>query len=204
MICQQRYLFWLNTGETPESLLDIAYQIAPELSILTREGNLRRRIGRYKLNIVNRVLLVFMWVRQYAHLDSLALLFDVSPQTVQALLYQGILVLWRHFKRSITWPSIREWNSMRNAWEQFPNALGCIDVTPHEICIPSTEPQRQFYSGHRHYHLLNTQLVCDNQGHIRFIQAGFVGSTHDALSFRLMEPIGPGMVLDFPADADIS
>lgn len=201
MISQQRYLFWLNTGETPESFLRITGQVAPQLSIITREGNLSRRIRRYKLSIVNRVLLVFMWARKYPHLDSLALLFDVSPQTVQALLYQGILVLWRYFRQIVTWPNIREWNSMRNTWDKFPNALGCIDVTPHEIYMPSTEQQRDFYSGHRHFHLLNTQQVCDNRGHIRFIQAGFLGSTHDALSFRLMEPIGPGMALDFPVGA---
>ena len=31
----------------------------------------------------------------------------------------------------------------------------------------------------------------DNMGHIRFLQAGFLGSIHDAVSFRLlvMEPL---------------
>ena len=85
---------------------------------------------------------------------------------------------------------------MRNIWPKFPNAVGCIDVTPHEILIPSIEPQRKFYSGHRHFHLLNTQMVYDNTGHIRFLQAGFLGSTHDSQSFRLMQPVGPGLGLD--------
>ena len=49
--------------------------------------------------------------------------------------------------------------------------------------------------------LLNTQLICDNQGHIRYLQAGFLGSTHDSLTFRFIEPIGPGLALDFPANA---
>lgn len=198
MIYQQRYLFWLNTGETPESFLDVTFQIAPHLLIITRHGNPRRRLARYKLNIVNWILIVFIWLRKYPHLDTLALLFNVSPQTVSALIYQGIIVLWRQFHSQVNWPIYREWNAMRNTWPKFPNTVGCIDVTPHEILIPSNEPQRNFYSGHRHFHLLNTQMICYNRGHIRFLQAGFLGSTHDSQSFRLIEPIGPGLALDVP------
>ena len=141
---------------------------------------------------------MFIWLRKYPHTHTLALLFDMSPQTVCALLYQGIIVLWRHFSAAVTWPNNREWNNMRNTWEHFPNAVGCIDVTPHEILIPSNEPQREFYSGHRHFHLLNTQMICDNAGRIPFLQAGFLGSTHDSQTFRLMAPIGPGLALDIP------
>lgn len=43
----------------------------------------------------------------------------------------------------------------------------------------------------------------DNMGHIRFLQAGFQGSMHDAVSFRLMEPIGPGRDLDLPPNAKL-
>ena len=38
-------------------------------------------------------------------------------------------------------------------------------------------------------------------GHIRFLQVGFLGSMHDAFSFRLMEPIAPGRNLDLPPNA---
>ena len=86
-------------------------------------------------------------------------------------------------------------------WEEFPNVVGAIDTTPHEIYRPLIEPQRPFYSGYRH--CMNTQLVMDNEGHIRFVQAGFLGSTHDAVSFRLMEPIGPGRNLDLPPNAKL-
>ena len=74
-------------------------------------------------------------------------------------------------------------------WEEFPNVVGVIDTTQHEIYRPLIEliePQRPFYKGYRHYHCMNTQLVMDSEGHIRFVQAGFLGSTHDAVSFRLM------------------
>ena len=50
---------------------------------------------------------------------------------------------------------------------------------------------------------MNTQLVMDNEGHIHFVQAGFLGSMHDAVSFRLMEPIGPGRNMDLPRNAKL-
>ena len=76
-------------------------------------------------------------------------------------------------------------------WPEFPNVVG------------ATEPQRPFYSGYLHYHCINTQLVMENEGHIRFVQAGFLGSTHDAVSFQIMEPIGPGRNLDFLPNAKL-
>lgn len=35
----------------------------------------------------------------------------------------------------------------------------------------------------------------DNEGHLRFIQAGFLGSTHDSTAYRLMTPVGHGRQL---------
>ena len=76
-------------------------------------------------------------------------------------------------------------------WPEFPNVVGAIDSTPHQIYRPYQKLKAPFYSGHRHYHCINTQLVIDNDRNIRFVQAGFLGITHDATSYRLMEPIGP-------------
>ena len=87
LIRRQQSLFWLNTGETVESFLEIVYQTAPRFLMLTRRGNPRQRMGRFKLDVVNRILLVFIWLRKYPHLNTLALIFDASPQTVCSLLY---------------------------------------------------------------------------------------------------------------------
>ena len=76
--------------------------------------------------------------------------------------------------------------------------MGCIDGTPHEVYRPLTEPQREFFSGHRHYQLMNTQLIMDNLGNIVFLQAGFLGSMNDAGNFHMMERIGPGADNDMP------
>ena len=198
MYRRHRYLFWLNTGELPETLDQLVSDVTPELRRRNREGNLRQRQRRGKLNLKNQVLLVMIWLRKYPYLDSLALLFDISIQTVSAIIYHVIPVLWRYFQSQVTWPTLAEWNAMRRAWPMFPNAVGCIDGTPHKIYRPEQEPQREFYSGHRHFHLMSTQIITDNENNIRFLQAGFVGSMVDSTTYRLMTPVGPGKALDLP------
>ena len=93
-----------------------------------------------------------------------------------------------------------EWNFLWGNWRYFPNAVGCIDGTPHEIYRPQIEPQQDLFSGHRHYHILNTQLIVGNVGNIVFLQAGFLRSPNDAGNFNLMERIGPGTNYDMPPD----
>lgn len=199
MIESQRYLFWLNTGELPETLTQIAQDISHNLSRWNRNGNLRQRRRRSKLNSVNQVLLTVMWLRQYNCINTLALMFDISPSTVSATIHRVIPILWRYFHNQVTWPTMAEWNALRGNWHSFPNAVGCIDGTPHEIYRPEAEPQGEFYSGHRHYHLMNTQLIVDNLGNIVFLQAGFLGAMNDAGNFNLMQRVGPGTRYDMPA-----
>ncbi len=176
----QRYLFWLNTGELPETLANITAEISFALERLNRRGRLRRRWRMCKLSPINRVLLTMLWLRKYPCVDTLALLFDISPSTVSAIIHRIVPVLWHFFRNQVTWPSVAEWENMRGNWRSFPDAVGCIDGTPHEIYRPETEPQENFYSGHRHYHLMNTQLIVDNIGNIVFLQAGFLGAMNDA------------------------
>lgn len=153
------------------------------------------------MNCVNKVLLTFMWLRKYPCIDTLALIFDVSPSTVSAIIHRVVPVLWRFFENQVSWPSIAEWNALRGIWPSFPDAVGCIDGTPHEIYRPEVEPQWEFCSGHRHYHLMNTQLIVDSLGSIVFLQAGFLGSMNDAGNFHLMARIGPGTNYDMPHGA---
>lgn len=197
MISNQPWLFWRNTGETPRSFLRLVADVSPIIFRLTVRGGQRIRQRRQKINIMNQILLVLMWLRKYPHSDNLALWFDIDPSSVVRIIHRVVPELWQYFSNQITWPNAQEWINLRGNWPDFPNTVGAIDSTPHEIYCPSTEPQRLFYSGHRHYHCMHTQLVVDNQGHLRFVQAGFLGSTHDARSYRLMVPVNlpPGLNL---------
>ena len=195
----QRHLFWLNTGELPETMAHITAGISVELSRLNIRGRMRQRRRNTKISNINKVLLVFLWLRKYLCLDTLALMFDISPSTISSMIDRVVPILWRYFQDQVYWPGLADWNSLRGNWRYFPNAVGCIDGTPHEIYRPQVEDQREFFSGHRHYHIMNTQLIVDNNGNIVFLQAGFPGSLNDAANYNLMTNIGPGTHYDMPA-----
>jgi len=163
---------------------------------LTTEGQPHIRQRSQQISITNQVLLVLIWLRKYLHVESLALWFDVDPSTLVRIIHRALPELWRYFHNQIQWPNIVEWNALMGNWSEFPHTVGAIDTTPHEIYRPHTEPQRLYYSAHRHYHCMHTQLIIDNEGHLRFVQDGFLGSTHDATSYRLMTPVGAGQALE--------
>ena len=159
MISNQPWLFWRNTGETITSFLQLVNDMSPVLLRLTVHGQRRMRQRRSKINITNQILLVLIWLRKYPHCDNLALWFDIDPSSVVRIIYKIVPELWQYFSNQVRWPNPQEWMNLRGNWPEFPNAVGSIDSTPHEIYCPLTEPQRLFYSGHRHYHCMNTQLV---------------------------------------------
>ena len=78
----QRHLFWLNTGELPETPDDIVFTWTPVLNRLNWRGGMRRRRRGGKLNNTNNVLSTFLWLRKYSCIDTLAFFFDVSRSTV--------------------------------------------------------------------------------------------------------------------------
>jgi hypothetical protein len=127
----QRYLFWLNTGELPKTMIYVFTRILPALSRLNRRGRPRQRRRNSKLSNINKVLLTFIWLRKYPCLDTLSLIFDVSPPTVTSIIYSVIPIMWRYFRNQVSWPNLEEWNALRGTdWHYFPDAVGCIDGTP--------------------------------------------------------------------------
>jgi len=104
--------------------------------------------------------------------DTLSLWFDIDPSSVVRVIYKLVPELWRYLWNQIRWPNLHEWANLMGNWPELPNAVGAIDTTPHEIYRPLTKPQRPFYSGYRHYHCMNAQLVMENEGQIRFVQPG--------------------------------
>jgi hypothetical protein len=87
---------------------------------------------------------------------------------------------------------------MRGVWSKLPFALGAIDCTSHEIYRPGNEPQEQYYSGHRCYHAIHTQIIVDVHGDIRYVESGFLGHANDAQQFGLMRQVGNDLL--FPEE----
>ena len=95
-------------------------------------------------------------------------------------------------KACLVWPTVAEWQVMRETWAKLPSAVGAIDGTSHRIYRPEVE----HYSGHRHFHCIHTHVVVDVHGTIRYIESGYQGHLNDAQQYALMQEIGTG--LQFP------
>lgn len=145
----------------------------------------------------NKLLMTLIWLRSYPTFQHLSLIFDVSLTLVHKAIHEIWPILHQHFKSIITWPSIEEWESMTGCWPELEEAVGAIDGTSHRIYRP-TENQALFYSGHRHIHCVHTQVIIDTSKKIRYLKSGFLGHNNDAMTYRLIDSIGPDEILPFP------
>lgn len=145
-IAEQRYTFFEVTGETPETFIQL-------VNILNL--NVRRP---HSLSVINRILLVIVWLRSYPCFTLLSSIFNVSVTTVNDEIHFILPILLQRLNFYMTWPTINEWRDLRNNWPEIPMAVGAIDGTSHEIYRPMTEPQQMYYSGHRNYHAITRKL----------------------------------------------
>lgn len=186
VLAQNRRLFYDTTSETPETFLCLVNSV--ELPDSDDRTSLSKR---------NRFLLVFIWLRTYPLYCTLVSQFGVSISTVKREVRRLTSVLEAKLRHYLQWPSDQDWRSLRGNWRRVPCAVGSIDGTSHEIYRP-VHNQERYYSGHRNYHCLHTQVVIDNLGIIRFVETGFYGRLNDAQQFTLMTRIGDQ--LPFPED----
>ena len=114
------------------------------------------------------------------------------------LIYICLPIFEEYFGSFVRWPTLNEWLELRGEWQKLPLVIGAIDGTSSEIYRPQTEPQEHYFSGHRHYHCIHTQVVINNKGEICFIESGFLGHQNDAQQFMFMRQIGKDVSLQFP------
>ena len=168
-------IFWYVTGETPETLDVIVEKIYGEVTLprhWTRTPRKDRR-RRCILDVRNRVLLVFIWLRQYLKLHVLAYIFCISKSTVAEEIYHVVPILFTNYRRFIKWHSIRQWNQFLDTFPSFPNAVGLIDGTIHQIRRPSGPLQAEFFCGDKRCHFISSQIVVDTDGLIVLLVTGY-------------------------------
>lgn len=183
-------IFWRNTGETPESFIALCNFILP---IYQQTYNVI-----FVDNFINKVLIVFIWMRQYLPEDTLAAWFGTSQPSVSRYINMILPVLWEALVAEVRWPTAVEWQAKSGIWDMMPQAVGAIDGTVHHIYVPSTEPQVLFYRRDKHTHCLSTQVIMDNSNNIVYIHSGFLGRCNDAAQYNMLPDIGPNQPLDFP------
>ena len=212
------------TGETPETLKVVVARIYGERTLPRHWPRTPRtdRSRRCILDVHNRVLLVFIWLHQYLKLHVLAYIFCISKSTVAEEIYHVVPILFTNYRRFIKWHSIRQWNQFLDTFPSFPNAVGLIDGTIHQIRRPFGQLQAEFYRGDKRCHFISSQIVVDTDGlivllvtvysinhllspkpffawiTITIVPYRFPGHMNDAQCYRSLPQIGHGRARNLP------
>ena len=167
-------IFWYVTCETPETLEDVVTKINGEVTLPRHWPQAPRtdRRSRCILDVRNRVLPVLIWLRQYLKLYVLAYIFCISKSTVAEELYHVVPIIFTNYRRFIKWHSIRPRNQFLDTFPSFPNAVGSIDGTIHQIRRPSGPLQVEFYRGDKRCHFISSPIVVDTDGLIVLLVTG--------------------------------
>ena len=68
-----------------------------------------------------------MWLRSYISYHNLALIFNVSVDTVHNEINRCIPIIKRALKQLLQWPTINEYREKRCSWTKVESAVGVID-----------------------------------------------------------------------------
>lgn len=168
--------FWYSTGETPCTLQSIVTNIRMEVTAPRHHPRtpITNRRRRCILDVRNRVLMVFFWLRQYLKLEVLAYMFNISKSTVQEEIYHIVPILFLKYRHYITWHNMQKWRQFLNTFPRFPSVVGMIDGTIHPINRPSGREQARFYRGDKKCHFMSSQVVVDPNGLIVMLVSGYV------------------------------
>ncbi|RVE43608.1 hypothetical protein evm_011728 [Chilo suppressalis] len=72
----------------------------------------------------------------------------------------------------------------RRFYEKYglPGVIGCIDCT-HVAIIRPAQHEEQYFN-RKHFHSINTQVICDSECYITNVDASYGGATHDSYIWR--------------------
>jgi len=98
--------------------------------------------------------------------------FGISKSTVAEEIYHIVPILYVRHRHYISWHGLNQWRDFLNTLPHFPNAVGAIDGTIHQVRRPSGPRQADFYRGDKKCHFMSSQMVVDADGMIVLLVAG--------------------------------
>ena len=187
-MCLHSIRFLQTSGETPQTFESMYYLVEQDLNVLPA-----------KLSKRNKLLMTLMWLRTYNTYYSLSVVFKVSITDISRCVNNVWPVLFRVFGAKVSWPTHNEWIQMRQNWPRLEGVVGAIGGTSHVVLVPGSD-QHLYFSGHRRYHCVHTQIIIDNCSKIRYIKSGFLGHNNDAYCYGKLPNIGENQELHLPKD----
>jgi hypothetical protein len=179
-LCEQPSEFPKYCNFTVEQFEELHGEVA---AAIERPRNTRfefsdvHQIGRpsrpCKLNTRNRLLMVLMFLKNGGNLRSIGAPFDAQYGTVHLDIYHIVRIIMVLLDYEISWPPPGlSRNILKGTFEEFPNSIGCMDITHCEIRRP-LENQHLYYRGDKKFHSLISQIVTAWDGYIMHIQTGY-------------------------------
>jgi len=194
------------TGFTVEEFNDLCALIESqypkhEVKRLGRKDR-KRAIGagrQFKLDLVDRVLMLLIYYRLYITLCLTGFLFDLDQSNV----HRNIQYVEPVIKACIPIPEkmIKKTRRIRNMdelLELFPEMKCFIDATEQEIPRPKNKRRRKnYYSGKKKRHTVKTQILVNKKGIILHKTKHRNGKQHD---YDMFKKTGPP---DIPPDVEV-
>lgn len=194
------------TGFTVEEFNDLCALIESqypehEAKRLGRKDR-KRAIGagrQFKLDLVDRVLMLLIYYRLYITLCLTGFLFDLDQSNV----HRNIQYVEPVIKACIPIPEkmtkkTRRIRNMDELLELFPEMKCFIDATEQEIPRPKNKRRRKnYYSGKKKRHTVKTQILVNKKGIILHKTKHRNGKQHD---YDMFKKTGPP---DIPPDVEV-
>lgn len=194
------------TGFTVEEFNDLCALIESrypkhEAKRLGRKDR-KRAIGagrQFKLDLVDRVLMLLIYYRLYITLCLTGFLFDLDQSNV----HRNIQYVEPVIKACIPIPEkmtkkTRRIRNMDELLELFPEMKCFIDATEQEIPRPKNKRRRRsYYSGKKKRHTVKTQITVNKKGIILHKTKHRNGKQHD---YDMFKKTGPP---DIPPDVEV-
>ena len=188
---KQPAVFRAMTGLTVAEFDALAAAAVPALAAadrarLSRPGR-RRAVGggrRSARPLAVRVAVVLTYLRLHVPQGVVGWLFGVSQAEVSRGLREVLPVLQPCLPCPEVWEAVPEGAALPAeaslTVEQVPNGRVLIDATEQRVARSRDDAtQRRYYSGKKKQHTLKTQVVTDDDHHIRAISVAVPGATHD-------------------------
>ncbi|MGN6623345.1 MAG: transposase family protein [Candidatus Nitrosocosmicus sp.] len=171
-----------------------------ELERLSKRKNRERSIGagrQFKLDLIDRILMILVYYRLYITYTLAGFLFDLDQsnicrniQKIESLIRKCVPIPQKIYQ--IT----KRLKKPEEIEKYFPGFLAFIDSTEQQIPRPKDKGRRKaYYSGKKKRYTVKTQLMVNEQGIILYRLAQKKGRRHDYNIYKKNHPVTPEKVV---------
>jgi hypothetical protein len=134
----------------------MAEELAPAI-VMPRAGG--DRVRRCKMTPINRLLMVYLWLKHYSHYDELSSGFGIASSVLSLEIRHILSIICVALRYEIRWPSEDERRELHGSISaKIPSAVMCVDATK-QVMRDFKAHSANDYTGAVGEQVRNTQVV---------------------------------------------